>query len=101
MTISRSPWRARINWRARSKWNLLLFVAQCRTVANFGIGALTRRSLRLLAERQHLHAEPVAEQIVHVPSQRLGEEQASIAQQQGRPPRQILGEFPGARHELV
>jgi len=38
---------------------------------------------------------------VHLPAQILGEEQARIAQEQGRLPDQILGQLPGARQQPI
>src|SRR5216110_1862476 len=60
-----------------------------------------RRRLRLFEERQTLHGEAVAEQVVLLPTQILGEEQSRVAEQQRRLADQVLRQLPGARQELV
>src|SRR5581483_4737746 len=59
------------------------------------------RAFRLFAEREQFHAEAVAEQVVHLAAQGLGQQQPGVAQEQGRTARQVRGQFPGARQEPV
>lgn len=40
----------------------------------------SRGPFRLLAEREQLHAEPVAQEVVHLPAQRLGQQEPGVTQ---------------------
>ena len=53
-------------------------------------------AFRLLAEREQLHAEPVAQEIMHLPAQRLGEQKPRVTLQQGRPAGKVLRQFSGS-----
>ena len=54
----------------------------------------------LLAQCQHLHPKPIAKKVAHVPPERLGEEEAGVAQQQGWSLGQILRQLPCARQSF-
>jgi len=53
-------------------------------------------AFRLLAEREELHAEPGAQEIMHPPAQRLGWQKPSVTLQQGRPAGKVLRQFSGS-----
>src|SRR4029434_2384314 len=55
----------------------------------------------LLAEREQLHPESVAQQVVHLPAQGLGQQEARVTQEQSRPAGEVLRQLPCTPQQLV
>src|SRR5215475_3389494 len=81
-----------VSVRVEVATSVIAFLRLSRVWGSYSTSASAGRGRRLglLEEGQALHGQPVAEQVVHLSTQVLREEQTRVAQQQPRLARQVL-----------